>query len=113
MESSLPRLGSQGCDASSMTRLPESVIVEDEARTAGLPKLLLERGGHEVGIEPHADTAVERTLAARSDLVVLDVSLPSMDGSSFYRAVRRSYTGITLMLPTRGTETSEGIGIGA
>jgi DNA-binding response OmpR family regulator len=93
--------------------MPEGriLIVEDDLGLAELVGEYLTQHGFAVESEARGDTAVDRIVAGRPDLVVLDLMLPGLDGLTVCRRVRPAYRGPILMLTARGEETDEVVGL--
>ncbi|MBD9514242.1 response regulator [Pseudomonas sp. PDM22] len=91
------------------------LIVEDDQRLAELTQDYLESNGLTVSIESHGGKAVERVLAERPDLVVLDLMLPGEDGLSICKRLRPDYDGAILMLTARTDDMDQvqGLEMGA
>ncbi|KJJ94866.1 chemotaxis protein CheY [Pseudomonas sp. 21] len=91
------------------------LIVEDDQRLAELTQDYLESNGLAVSIESHGGRAVERVLAERPDLVVLDLMLPGEDGLSICKRLRPDYDGPILMLTARTDDMDQvqGLEMGA
>ena len=87
------------------------LLVEDDERLASLVSEYLRNNGHEVDVEGRGDTAVERILTERPDLVVLDLMLPGEDGLSVCRKVRPHFNNPILMLTARGEEFDQVLGL--
>ena len=87
------------------------MLVEDDERLASLVSEYLTQNGHEVSIEGRGDRAVDRILAERPDLVVLDVMLPGEDGLSICRRLRPRFPNPILMLTARGEELDQLLGL--
>ena len=87
------------------------LLVEDDARLAGLVGEYLSENGFEVLVEPRGDAAVNRILGEGPDLVVLDLMLPGLDGLEVCRRVRPHFAGGILMLTARGEEVDEVVGL--
>jgi DNA-binding response OmpR family regulator len=65
------------------------LVVEDEPDVANLIRHTLERaGGLDVATEASGSEALKSILASPPDLVVLDLSLPGIDGAEICRLVR-------------------------
>lgn len=77
------------------------LLVEDDARLAGLLTEYLEESGFSVGHVARGDLAPTRILAENPDLVVLDLMLPGLDGVGVLQAVRPRYAGPILMQTAR------------
>ena len=91
------------------------LIVEDDQRLAELTQDYLESNGLKVGVEADGACAVDRVLAERPDLVVLDLMLPGEDGLSICRRLRPDYDGPILMLTARTDDMDQiqGLEMGA
>lgn len=91
------------------------LLVEDDAPLAELLADYLRGSGFVAEIEPRGDRAVQRIIAERPGLVVLDLMLPGEDGFAVCRRVRPFYAGPILMLTARGREADqiEGLNCGA
>ncbi|WP_426416488.1 response regulator [Aestuariirhabdus sp. LZHN29] len=87
------------------------LIVEDDERLAELTREYLESNGLSVGVEGDGAKAVERILAEKPDLVVLDLMLPGEDGVSICRRVRQDYHGPILMLTARTDDLDQVLGL--
>ena len=69
--------------------IPKRVLVIDDATLVRLYyRSALERAGFEVAEALNGVEALEHLLAARFDLLVVDVNMPQMDGLSFLKALR-------------------------
>jgi two-component system, OmpR family, response regulator RstA len=71
----------------------------------------MRENGIDAAIERRGDRAVERILAERPSLVVLDLMLPGEDGLSVCRRVRPRYSGPIVMLTARGEEEHQVLGL--
>jgi two-component system, OmpR family, response regulator len=93
-----------------------TLIVEDEMALARLLAEALERSGYETTVVHRGDTALERARAEAFDALVLDLSLPGIDGLEVLRQLRaeRNLTP-ALVLTARGSveERIEGLYSGA
>lgn len=96
-------------------RRPRVLIVEDEAKTASTVALYLRHAGIDVEVALDGATGLEKALAGRFDLVILDVLLPGMDGREICRRVRESSAVPIVMVTARATEEDriEGLDLGA
>ncbi|MEO0600961.1 MAG: response regulator, partial [Myxococcota bacterium] len=83
------------------------MLVEDDVRLAALLTELLERSGHDVAVCGRGDEAPDRIEADQPDLVVLDLTLPGLDGLEVCRKVRARFAGRILVLTARGDESDE------
>jgi CheY-like chemotaxis protein len=77
-------------ETSAMVERPLRVlIVEDNSDGREMLRLLLELLGHEVGVAADGIDGVERGLAWRPDVAVIDIGLPRLDGFEVARKLRR------------------------
>jgi DNA-binding response OmpR family regulator len=80
------------------------LVVDDDDDIRGLVKTLLERGGAEVRGASNGRDGLREFHAWRPDLVVLDVSMPELDGWSVLERIRDMSEVPVLMLTARGDE---------
>jgi len=86
------------------------LLIDDEPTVRDVVTRYLERDGYRVDAAGDGHTA--RHLLARSpDLVLLDLTLPGMDGLSFLRMVRRSSDVPVIVLTARTEEMDRVIGL--
>jgi two-component system chemotaxis response regulator CheY len=69
---------------------PRILIVEDSALVRLYYRDVLENAGFEIDQAMNGLEAMEKALASRFDLLIVDVNMPKMDGFSFLRELRRS-----------------------
>ena len=103
-------------DAQSADRDPRrrALVVEDEEPIRELVIFHLGLGGYECTGLGDGRQALERLQVEPFDLLVLDISLPGLDGLSLCRAVRRSGPNIgipIIMLTARGEESDKVLGL--
>jgi DNA-binding response OmpR family regulator len=95
------------------------LVVEDEADIAGIIKLTLEReGGTEVDVVSSGDAALRAVAAGLPDLIILDLSLPTLGGIDVCRALRarpRTAAVPIIMVTARVNESDRvaGLDLGA
>ncbi len=91
------------------------LVVEDEADVRLFVVEALVQEGFEVEAESDGKIAYDRILSSNYDLIVLDVSLPSMDGFSILKELRKSSKVPVLVLTARRRveDRVEGLEIGA
>lgn len=65
------------------------LVVEDTPDTRELIKLMLELEGYEVVVAARGDEAVRVALDQQPDAIIMDMSLPVLDGCQVTRAIRR------------------------
>lgn len=66
------------------------LIAEDIEDTRHLMKLVLEMQGHDVVEAVNGEEAVEQALKEHPDLILMDVSMPVMDGLAATRCIRKN-----------------------
>lgn len=71
----------------------------------------LEANGYHVSIEAEGANGVERILALKPDLVMLDLMLPGEDGLSICRRVRPDYAGQIMMMSARTDDMDQVLGL--
>jgi two-component system, OmpR family, phosphate regulon response regulator PhoB len=97
-------------------RRPKVMLVEDEEAVRLLLRLTLELGSVEIVEAPDGDTALERFLAERPDVVFLDWTLPGRSGIEVCREIRAQLdTNDTtiIMLTARSGEEERRAGLAA
>ena len=73
------------------------LIAEDVEDTRYLMKVLLEMKGHSVTEATNGPEAVERAATDHPDLILMDVTMPVMDGLTATRSIRANPT--TSLIP--------------
>ncbi len=91
--------------------MPRILLVEDDARLAGVIVEYLRAHELDAHVETRGDRAVERIVDEKPDLVILDIMLPGLDGFTVCRRVRRQYEGSILMMTARDDEVEEIVGL--
>lgn len=98
-------------DAHTAMRL---LLIEDDPDLQTVLRRTLERKGMEVGLCADALRGLERWRAMRPDVVVLDLSLPGMDGLDLLAQARRDGLETpVLILTARGTVGDRVLGLNA
>ncbi|MBU6384725.1 MAG: response regulator transcription factor [Planctomycetes bacterium] len=87
------------------------LLVEDDCELAEIVRDYLTENGFSVAVESRGDSAVDRILKEKPDLVVLDVNLPGLDGFDVCKTVRQQYQGGIVMLTARLEEIDEVLGL--
>lgn len=87
------------------------LIVDDDIELAELLCRQLEREGFEVETAADGPTGLEAALSCRSDVVVLDVMLPGLDGFEVLRRLRTASQVPVLMLTARGEDIDRIVGL--
>ena len=91
------------------------LVIDDETELRTLLGRILERSGFEVTSAPDGPTALRMLYADRPDVVVLDVTMPGMDGWEVLERIRDLTDVPVLMLSGRGDELEKvrGLRLGA
>jgi DNA-binding response OmpR family regulator len=89
------------------------LVVDDEADIRELLRQLLERSGHLVREAADGLEGLRMLHGWRPDLVVLDVSMPGLDGWTTLERIRELTDVPVLMLSARGTEIDKVRGLKA
>jgi DNA-binding response OmpR family regulator len=93
-----------------MTRI---LVVDDEADIRELLRELLERDGHAVIEAPNGGEALKLFYAEQPDFVILDVSMPVLDGWQTLARIREVSDVPVLMLTARAEELDKVRGLRA
>jgi len=91
-----------------MTKL---LVVEDEVTLRDTLAYNLAKEGYEVSTSGDGAEALELAREDKFDLIVLDIMLPSLDGLSFCRILRKEQATPIIMLTARGGEVDRIIGL--
>ncbi len=87
------------------------LIVDDEPAIVRLVRDYLERAGFEVMTASNGEDALQVFARRSPDLVILDLSLPRMDGLDVARAIRRAGDVPIIMLTARADEADRVAGL--
>ena len=87
------------------------LIIDDDRELGGLIREYLEPLGYSVANEYDGPGGVERALGERFNAIILDVTLPGLDGFDVLRRVRAACDVPILMLTSRGEETDRIVGL--
>ncbi|WAS98850.1 response regulator transcription factor [Nannocystis punicea] len=90
-----------------MESRPQILLVEDDARLAGLVTAFLTTQGFEVRAVADGRAGIAAILAEPPDCVILDMLLPGADGLEVCRAVRGRYRGFILVLTAQDEDIHE------
>ncbi len=80
------------------------LVVDDDDDIRGLVGALLERAGHDVTEAPDGRAGLRELYAGSQDLVILDVSMPGLDGWATLERIREVSDVPVLMLTARDAE---------
>ncbi|HWA55013.1 MAG TPA: response regulator transcription factor [Solirubrobacterales bacterium] len=87
------------------------LIVEDDEQMAESTRTLLEREAFEVAVCRDAESGLERARSFGADLVLLDLSLPGMDGVEACRRLRVFSDAYVIMLTGLDSEADRLVGL--
>jgi DNA-binding response OmpR family regulator len=92
--------------------MPETIlIVDDEQHIIDLTKLYLEQEGYKTTSATDGKTALQKILAEKPALVVLDLMLPELDGWEVCRKVRAESDVPIIMLTARSDDIDRIVGL--
>src|SRR5260370_21618894 len=94
-----------------MVAVATILVVDDEPRIVQLVRDCLEHGGCNVLTAADGPAALRTARTGRPDLVVLDLSLPGLDGLDVARSLRRDGVVPIIMLTARTEETDKLVGL--
>jgi two-component system response regulator ResD len=93
------------------------LVVDDEPTIAEIVARYLERAGYGTSIAADGPSALEQAIRLRPDLVVLDVTIPGIDGLEVMRRLREHNSDRTpiILLTAKGAESDRiaGLRLGA
>src|SRR5258706_2525896 len=94
---------------------PSILIVEDDLPLAELLRSFLAQNGFATSVESNGLRAAERIVLEPPALILLDITLPGLDGLAICRQVRPTFPGSILMLTARGDDADvvRGLDLGA
>jgi len=87
-----------------MSKKQRILIVDDDAGTANLVRLYLERAGYAVDVSYNGLDAIEKAKKQIPDLMVLDVMLPDLNGLEICRQIRSESDVPIIMLTAKVLE---------
>ncbi len=90
---------------------PKALVVEDTAEFATLCRALLEREGFEVTVTDRGELGVDLARRLGPELVLLDISLPGIDGFEVCRRLREFSDAYVLMVTGRVDEVDKVVGL--
>jgi two-component system, OmpR family, alkaline phosphatase synthesis response regulator PhoP len=94
-----------------MVAVATILVVDDEPRIVQLVRDYLEHGGFTVLVASDGPSALRSARTGRPDLIVLDLSLPGLDGLDVARSLRRDGEVPIIMLTARTDESDKLIGL--
>jgi two-component system response regulator CpxR len=91
--------------------MDQILIIDDDVALCELVTEYLEPLGFEIESVHRGDAGVERALAGKHSLVVLDVMLPGLNGFEVLRRIRAQSKVPVLMLTARGDDVDRIVGL--
>jgi DNA-binding response OmpR family regulator len=95
----------------STTTRPRIVVADDEAHIRDVLRGYLEAEGFEVVLAADGNEALRVARECRPDLVVLDVTMPGIDGVEVLRQIRTESEVYVIMLTARAEEVDKLVGL--
>jgi DNA-binding response OmpR family regulator len=89
------------------------LVVDDDSDIRGLVRELLERAGHDVLDAPDGNEGLRLFYARQPDLVILDVSMPGLEGWQVLERIRELSDVPVVMLTARAEELDKVRGLRA
>lgn len=83
------------------------LIVEDDEKLRQELKIFLEKNGYEVVILEEFENAVEDIVKTVSDLILLDINLPYLDGEYICKEIRKITNTPIIMVTSRDNDLDE------
>ena len=80
--------------------MPKILLVEDNEMNRDMLSRRLQRKGYQVVLALDGQSGVEMTCTQVPDLVLMDMSLPVLDGWAFMRIVRERGLNLTVVVMT-------------
>jgi len=87
------------------------LVVDDERSVTGLLAYNLRKAGYEVLVAANGREALRLAHVAKSDLILLDLMLPEVDGLDVCRELRKTSNVPIIMLTARGEEIDRVVGL--
>lgn len=87
------------------------LLVEDDVRLAELIADYIGRHDFQVSIEYRGDLAVTKFQPEKTDIIILDLMLPGMDGLQVCQQIRRKFDGPILILTAKDSDIDHVMGL--
>lgn len=85
------------------------LVADDEANMRWVLERALTKAGYEVETVEDGQLALDRALAERPDLVLLDLKMPKMDGLTVLRTLKEHYPDLLIVMMTAHGSTSTAV----
>jgi two-component system KDP operon response regulator KdpE len=80
------------------------LVIDDEEQIRRAVKSILAARGYDVILAPNGDDGIDLAIDHNPDLIILDLSMPGMDGLEVTRELRSWYAGPILVLSVRSDD---------
>ena len=90
---------------------PVALLVEDSREYAAIGTSLLQREGFEVVATPDGEAGIGLARARRPEVILLDISLPGLDGFEVCRRIREFSDAYVIMVTGRTDEVDRVVGL--
>ncbi len=87
------------------------LLVDDDTELVGLLRDYLERDGFAVDCAHDGESGAQAALSGRHDIVVLDITMPRLDGIQVLGRIRATSQVPVLMLTARGDDADRIVGL--
>lgn len=103
----MPTISKRSTSLVSASGLPLVLVVEDDPQLRQMLKWALEAEGFAVQTAGDGRHGIDLAATSRPSIVVLDYTLPLLDGAGFSDELRRMYTDVPILLITAGGRVEE------
>lgn len=87
------------------------LVVDDDPHIREVIRFALEKAGMQVAIAEHGQQALDSFIESPSDLIVMDINMPEMDGLACCREIRKQSEVPILFLSSRDDEIDRILGL--
>ena len=99
---------------SAMTPMPRILVVEDELPMRTVLRDCLERHGYRVLLANDGESALQKAIKEKPDLILLDIMMPKLDGFAVCTELRRLASAVPILFVTaKGKVEDRVIGLDA
>ncbi|TGE33131.1 sigma-54 dependent transcriptional regulator [Desulfosporosinus sp. Sb-LF] len=85
------------------------LVADDEANMRWVLERALTKAGYEVETAEDGQLAVDRALAERPDLILVDLKMPKMDGLTVLRTLKEHYSDLMIVMMTAHGSTATAV----
>ena len=85
------------------------LVADDEANMRWVLERALSKAGYDVETVADGQIALDRALAERPDLVLVDLKMPKKDGLSVLRTLREHYPDLLIVMMTAHGSTATAV----